>query len=83
MSVLGYSFAPFILLAYLGIFIDLKNPIGYSLCAFFVAWSTIAGAKLFEKNMSLAGYVSLEDKRYLIAYPVVLFYIIFMQITIL
>ena len=53
LSVLGYSFAPFVLLAYTGIFFDLKNPIGYSVCALFVAWSTTAGAKLFEKNMSM------------------------------
>ena len=71
------------MLAYTGIILDLKNPVGYGICTAIVAWSTIAGSKLFEKNMSVDNYVSCEDKRYLIAYPVVLFYAIFVQITIL
>ena len=76
-SVLGYGFAPFCILAWVTIFVDFNNPIGYAVCALFVSWSTIAAARLFEYSLDM------QEKRYLIAYPVVLFYAIFVQMTIL
>ena len=76
-SVLGYGFAPFCLLAWATVVIDFNNPIGYSVCVLFILWSTIAAARLFEYSLDM------QDKRYLIAYPMGLFYAIFVQMTIL
>jgi hypothetical protein len=71
MSILGYSLLPFCLLAYIPIFFELKNIYGYLLCAFIVMWSTITATRFFEYSLDM------EDKKYLIAYPIILFYGIF------
>lgn len=71
MSILGYSLLPFCILAYIPIFIEMKNVYGYFICAFFVMWSTITATRFFEYSLDM------EDKKYLIAYPIILFYGIF------
>lgn len=76
-SILGYSLLPFCFLAVMSIFIDMNNVVGYSACAFFVLWSTMTATKMFEYTLDM------EDKKYLIAYPIVLFYGIFVQLTVL
>ena len=77
LSVLGYALAPFCLLAYLSIFLQLNNQVGYIICFAFVLWSTVSATRLFEYGLDM------EDKKYLIAYPIILFYAVFMQMTIL
>ena len=72
LSVLGYALTPFVVLAYLSIFIAMNNAVGYAVCALFVLWSTVTAARLFEYSLDM------EDKKYLIAYPIVLFYAIFL-----
>ena len=76
-SILGYSLLPFCILSAISVFCSLNNPPGMFLCAFFVLWSTVTATRFFEYSLDL------EDKKYLIAYPIILFYSIFMQITIL
>jgi hypothetical protein len=71
MSILGYSLLPFCILAYIPIFFEMKNIYGYLMCAFFVMWSTITATSFFDYSYDM------EDKKYLIAYPIILFYGIF------
>ena len=76
-SILGYSLLPFCFLSAISVICSLNNPPGMILCAFFVLWSTVTATRFFEYSLDL------EDKKYLIGYPIILFYSIFMQITIL
>jgi len=75
-SILGYSLLPFCLLAFLSIFLDLNNMFGWVLCCAMVAWSTTSATRFFQYSLDM------EDKKYLIAYPIILFYSIFMLLTI-
>lgn len=76
-SILGYSLLPFCFLAVISIFIDMNNMVGYVVCAMFVLWSTITATRIFEHTLDM------EDKKYLIGYPIILFYGIFVQLTVL
>lgn len=75
-SILGYSLLPFCMLAAISIVTDLNNPGGWFLCFVVVAWSTLTATRFFEYGLDM------EDKKYLIGYPIILFYSIFMLITI-
>ena len=75
-SILGYSLLPFVVLAVASIFTDLNNIVGWGICALSVSWSTITATRFFEYGLDM------EDKKYLIAYPIVLFYSVFMLLTI-
>ena len=74
-SILGYSLLPFCILSFVSIFLDLNNAIGYGCSALMVAWSTITATRFFEHGLAM------EDKKYLIAYPIILFYSVFMLLT--
>ena len=75
-SILGYSLLPFVILAAISIFADLNNPVGWGTCALMVAWSTVTATRFFEYGLDM------QDKKYLIGYPIVLFYSVFMLLTI-
>lgn len=75
-SNLGYSLLPFCFLAGLSIFTDLNNPLGMILSALTVAWSTITATRLFEYGLDM------QEKKYLIGYPIILFYSVFTLLTI-
>jgi len=75
-SILGYSLLPFCILAVVSIFADLNNSVGWVGCVVMVAWSTVSATRFFEYGLDM------EDKKYLIAYPIVLFYSVFMLLTI-
>ena len=75
-SILGYSLLPFCILAFISIFADINNPIGWGICSIMVAWSTVTATRFFEYGLDM------EDKKYLIAYPIILFYSVFMLLTI-
>jgi len=75
-SILGYSLLPFVILAAISIFTQLNNAVGWGVCALMVAWSTLTATRFFEYGLDM------EDKKYLIAYPIVLFYSVFMLLTI-
>ena len=55
----------------------MNNAVGYCVCAFFVFWSTATATKMFEFTLDM------EDKKFLIGYPIILFYGIFVQLTVL
>ena len=75
-SILGYSLLPFVLLAAISIFADLNHVVGWIICMIMVAWSTVTSTRFFEYGLDM------EDKKYLIAYPIILFYSVFMLLTI-
>jgi protein YIPF5/7 len=45
------------------------------LCWLIVTWSTVTATRFFEYGLDM------EDKKYLVAYPIVLFYSVFMLIV--
>jgi hypothetical protein len=75
-SILCYSLEPFILLALISIFADLHNPLGGVLSLAMIIWSTVSATRLIEHGLDL------EDKKYLIAYPISLFYFVFMLLSV-
>lgn len=75
MSILGYSLLPFNFLAALSVVIDLHNPIGIIVSFLMIAWSTTTATRFLEYGLDM------EDKKYLIAYPISLFYFVFLLLT--
>jgi len=76
MSILGYGLIPIVLLAFLGIFLNLKSSYGTFLAAACIAWTTATSSRFF------ATAVAMEDQRWLVAYPVGLVYTFFALITV-
>jgi len=75
-SILGYSLMPFTLLALLSIFIELNNIAGGVVSILMIVWSTATATRYFEYGLDM------EDKKYLIAYPISLFYFVFMLLSV-
>lgn len=75
-SVLGYSLLPFVFLAFIALFLDLRNVMGGSVALVMIAWSTVTASRFFEHGLDM------QDKKYLIAYPISLFYFVFLLLTI-
>lgn len=76
MSILGYSLLPFNILAMISIFADLYNLPGGLLSIAMITWSTVTATRYFEYGLDM------EDKKYLIAYPITLFYFVFTLLTV-
>jgi protein YIPF5/7 len=76
LSVLGYSLLPFIFLAFSSLFFDLTNPVGVSFTMLVVLWSTVTATRFFENGLDI------KDQRYLIGYPILLFYGIFLLLAV-
>lgn len=74
-SILGYSLLPFTFLAFLSIFADLTTLLGGMVSLAMITWSTVTATRYFEYGLDM------EDKKYLIAYPISLFYFVFMLLT--
>jgi hypothetical protein len=75
-SVLGYCLLPMVLLSSLSILLRLKGLFGYGLGIASVAWCTFASSGIFVSVLGM------RNQRFLIAYPVALFYACFALITI-
>ena len=77
-SVLGYGLLPVNVLAFLNLFLNLKNRgmIGSILGALTILWCTAASTRLFERSCDM------RDQRYLIAYPTALIYCCFVIISV-
>jgi hypothetical protein len=75
-SILGYSLLPFNVLAVLSIFIELSNIPGGIASFLMITWSTVTATRYFEYGLDM------EDKKYLIAYPISLFYFVFTLLTV-
>lgn len=75
-SILGYSLVPFCILATASIFFDLHSIIGNTFSFLMIVWSTVTATRLFEHGLEM------EDKKYLMAYPIALFYFVFTLLTV-
>ena len=75
-SILGYSLLPFCCLAIGSVFLDLQNALGIAFCALIIGWSTLTATRFFENSLDM------KDQRYLIAYPIFLFYCVFLLLVI-
>lgn len=75
-SILGYSLLPFVILASLAIFTELSNSVGGLISFLILVWSTVTATRYFEYGLEM------ENKKYLIAYPIALFYFVFMMLTV-
>ncbi|KAG8463212.1 hypothetical protein KFE25_011209 [Diacronema lutheri] len=75
-SILGYCLLPIIALAALSTALDVRGPLGYALIPAAVLWSTNAAALFFVVLLGL------DDQRWLVAYPVMLFYAVFALISV-
>jgi len=53
----------------------LKNALGGVVSIAMLVWSTVTATRYFEYGLDM------EDKKYLIAYPIALFYLVFMLLT--
>lgn len=74
-SVLGYCLLPFCFLALGSVFMDLINPVGLVIVGVTVMWSAVAATRLFEHSLEM------QDQKYLVMYPIVLFYCVFVLLT--
>jgi protein YIPF5/7 len=74
--ILGNCLLPFLFLALAAIFFDLLHPIGMCFELFIVVWSAISATRFFELKMDM------KDQRYLIMYPIALFYCVFVMLTV-
>lgn len=75
-SILGYSLMPFVFLALASVFLELHNLGGGILSIGMIIWSTVTATRYFEYGLDM------EDKKYLIAYPISLFYFVFMLLSV-
>jgi hypothetical protein len=75
-SILGYSLLPFALLASLAVFTDMHSVLGGVASSLMILWSTVTATRYLEYGLDM------EDKKYLIAYPITLFYFVFLLLTV-
>jgi protein YIPF5/7 len=75
-SILGYSLMPFVFLALASVFVELHNLAGGILSFSMIVWSTVTATRYFEYGLDM------EDRKYLIAYPISLFYFVFMLLSV-
>jgi len=75
-SVLGYSLLPIVFLAAVAVVLPLKGILGWILVPPSVAWCTVTATRFFEATLAA------REQRYLIAYPVFLFFACFALITV-
>lgn len=70
-SVLGYCMLPLVANSALGVLINMDNAFGYIFSAFTIFWCTYSSSAIF------VSYLQLSEMRFLVAYPLALFYGIF------
>lgn len=75
-SVMGYSLIPIVLLAALSIFVDMRSLAGAIFIPPAVMWCAYAASLFFVAALDA------DDRRWLFAYPVALFYTCFALITV-
>lgn len=76
MSILGYGLMPIVLLAAIGVGLSLQSKFGIVACSACIFWSTAASSRFF------ATAIALKSQRWLIAYPIGLFYTCFTLLTV-
>ena len=75
-SVLGYCLIPIVLLSFIAVFLDMKNILGGILCLIAIILSSLNASRFFEIGLEM------YSQRWLIFYPVALFYTCFVLVTI-
>ncbi|KAF8453483.1 hypothetical protein BGX38DRAFT_1177220 [Terfezia claveryi] len=70
-SVLGYCLLPLVITSFLGIFLSMDGTLGYGLVAAAILWCTYAASSMF------VAVLRVRDVRWLVAYPLGLFYSVF------
>ena len=75
-SVLGYCLIPIVLLSFIAVFMDMKNIIGGIISTIAIVLSSLNASRFFEIGLDM------HSQRWLIFYPVALFYICFVLVTI-
>lgn len=75
-SVIGYCLLPLVPISFVGIFLDMNNLIGYALSALSIFWSTYSASGFF------IAVLKLDNVRALIAYPLAMFYSVFVLMAI-
>jgi hypothetical protein len=70
-SVLGYCLLPLVFTSGLGVAYPLDGMLGYVLSVAAIAWSTYAASNMF------VGVLGVSEMRWLVAYPLALFYSVF------
>ena len=75
-SVLGYCLIPIVLLSFIAVFLDMKNILGGILCMLAIILSSLNASRFFEIGLEM------YSQRWLIFYPVSLFYTCFVLVTI-
>ena len=75
-SVLGYCLIPIVLLSFIAVFLDMKNVLGGILCVVAIVLSSLNASRFFEIGLEM------YSQRWLIFYPVALFYTCFVLVTI-
>eukprot|EP01084_Bolivina_argentea_P069863 127049_1 len=75
-SIVGYCVLPIIFLSVINIVFNLQGKIGFLLSTFFVMWAATISTRFFEK------LTQMRHQRYLILYPMALFYACFALITV-
>uniref|UniRef100_A0A0G4GYC3 Protein YIPF n=1 Tax=Chromera velia CCMP2878 TaxID=1169474 RepID=A0A0G4GYC3_9ALVE len=76
LSILGYGLLPVVVLAFLSIFISLRQSFGLVVAPLCVVWCTATASRFFETALNMT------HQRYLVAYPVFLLYACFVLITV-
>ena len=75
-SVLGYCLIPIVLLSFIAVFMDMKNILGGVIAALAIIISSLNASRFFEIGLDM------HSQRWLIFYPVALFYTCFVLVTI-
>jgi len=75
-SILGYCLLPIVILSAFNVPIDLRNFFGFLLSLAAIGWATITATNFFEAVLKL------NEQKWLVAYPIFLFYLVFVLITI-
>ena len=75
-GVLGYCLIPIVLLSFIAVFLDMKNIFGGLLSLIAIVLSSLNASRFFEIGLEM------YSQRWLIFYPVALFYTCFVLVTI-
>ena len=75
-SVLGYCLIPIVLLSFIAVFMDMKNILGGFIAFISIVLASLNASRFFEIGLDM------YSQRWLIFYPVALFYTCFVLVTI-
>ena len=75
-SVLGYCLIPIVLLSFIAVFLDMKNIVGGICAALAIILASLNASRFFEIGLDM------HSQRWIIFYPVALFYTCFVLVTV-